>query len=312
MVKEFDGEVKLMIPGISYVVKAEDKDLTIAEIILKRLQISHSLLVKLKQQQKITVNGNQVFTNYLVKPGEIVQIDLNLIEENQISAENIPLDIVYSDDDFLVINKPAGMPVHPSRRHQSATLANAVAYYWQQQNKHLLFRPISRLDKDTSGLILIGQNQFAHQGLAKQLSQKQVLRAYVALVEGNIKTEAGTINFPIGRKEGSSIERTVLLDSNSDRGQTAVTHYRVLQQFKGYTLLALQLETGRTHQIRVHLSYLGHPLCGDTLYGGSSTLIGRQALHADKLSFLHPRFKQKLNFSIPLPTDMIKAINLLG
>lgn len=300
-------------PHLSYLVQSPEQNVTVAYILRTRLQLSRSLVTKLKQHSKIKVNGIAVLANYRVQPGDTVTVDLNLPEKNSIAPENLPLEIIYEDADFLVINKPPGMPVHPSRLHQSGTLANAVAYYWQQQDKHTLFRPINRLDKDTSGLILIGQNHFAHQGIAKQLAQKTVLREYTALVEGVITQDRGIIDEPIARKENSLVRVVVprSRDGVSAKGQRAITHFRVLQRFQTATLVALKLETGRTHQIRVHLSFIGHPVCGDTLYGGSTALLGRQALHAGLLSFWHPRTGKTLTFTCPLPADMQKAIALL-
>jgi 23S rRNA pseudouridine1911/1915/1917 synthase len=207
----------------------------------------------------------------------------------------------------MVINKPAGLSVHPSRGTVGGTLANAVTYYWQNRGLAMKFRPINRLDKDTSGLILVGKSQFAHQAIARQQRDGSVSRRYLAVVEGIVELEDGSIEAPIALQHPDQRQRIV-----SPRGRSAVTRYTVLQRFPGFTLLALTLETGRTHQLRVHLSFIGHPICGDTLYGRPCSLIERQALHAATLNFLHPRTGESLSFEALLPTDMIEMLKKIA
>lgn len=286
-----------------YTAGFSDQDTFLRDILSSKLSLSRSLVIKLKQQNKIKINGHLAHTNYRIKAGDMVTIDMELAEENKIIPEPIPLDIIYEDTDFLVINKPAGMSTHPSRLGSTGTLANAVTYYQQSQGRNTLFRPINRLDKDTSGLILIGNSQFAHQGVFNQIKGRSLERRYMALVEGVIEKGRGCIDFPIARQEDNSRQRIIRPD-----GDPAVTHYEVLERYQAHTLISLRLETGRTHQIRVHLSAIGHPICGDLLYGSASPLIARQALHAYKLRFRHPRSGEEVLLEVPLAGDIQAAV----
>ena len=292
--------------NLTYTATPLDQDTFLRDILSAKLLLSHSLIVRLKQQNKIKVNGYTAHVNYLIDTGDIITIDMDLTEESKIIPEPIPLDIIYEDVDFLVVNKPAGMSTHPSRKGGTGTLANAVTYYWQELGRNTLFRPINRLDKDTSGLILIGNSQFAHQGIFNQVKGRTIERSYIALVEGLIANDSGRIDQPIARQDDKSRRRIVHSD-----GHPAVTHYQVLDKYPGHTLLSLRLETGRTHQIRVHLSFLGHPICGDLLYGCTSPLIDRQALHANKLRFTHPRSGKEVILEVPLAADIQSAIDHL-
>ncbi len=291
---------------LTYTAGLLDQGTFLRDILSAKLLLSHSLVVRLKQQSKIKVNGSTAHTNYCINAGDIITIDMDLTEESKIIPESIPLDIVYEDVDFLVVNKPAGMSTHPSRLGGTGTLANAVTYYWQELGRNTLFRPINRLDKDTSGLILIGNSQFAHQGIFNQLKGRSIQRGYIALVEGAMAKDSDRIDQPIARQDDKSRRRIVHSD-----GQPAVTHYKVLEKYPGHTLISLRLETGRTHQIRVHLSFLGHPVCGDLLYGCASPLIDRQALHANKLRFTHPRSGKEVILEVPLAADIQSAVNHL-
>jgi len=291
---------------LTYTAGVLDQNTFLRDLLSNKLLLSHSLVTKLKQQSKIKVNGYAAYTNYHINTGDIITIDINLTEENRIIPEPVPLDIIYEDTDFLVVNKPAGMSTHPSRLGGTGTLANAVTYYWQNLGKNSLFRPVNRLDKDTSGMILIGNSQFAHQSIFNQMKGRNIERSYVALVGGEMVKDSGCIDQPIARQSDNSRRRIVSSD-----GHRAVTHYTVLNKYPGHTLLSLRLETGRTHQIRVHLSFLGTPLCGDTLYGYASPLINRQALHASKLRFIHPRTGKEVTINIPLAPDIQAAVDRL-
>jgi len=291
---------------LDYTFNPGDKYIYLREVLISHMQLSHSLLSKLKLQQKIRVNGQITFTNYKLQPGDQVTVNLDLEENNCIEPQYIPLDIVFEDEDFLLINKPPGMAVHPVKHIPDGTLANAVSYYWMQRGKFNLFRPINRLDKDTSGLILIGQSQYAHQAIFRQMKTGTIKRHYQALVEGVIQADKGCVDLPIARLNPRSCERTV--DSS---GKDALTNYTVLKRYEGYTLLLLTLGTGRTHQIRVHLCQLGYPICGDTRYGNSSPLINRQALHAGQLFFKHPRTDTTMNFEVQLPLDIVRLLENL-
>lgn len=291
---------------LTYKAGALDQDTFLRDILYNKLLLSHSLVVRLKHQRRIKVNGYPALTNYRIQAGDFITIDMDFTEENKIIPESIPLDIVYEDTDFLVVNKPAGMSTHPSRLGDTGTLANAVTYYWQGLGRNTRFRPINRLDKDTSGLVLIGNSQFAHQAIFKQKTGRIIERGYTALVEGAMAKDEVRINQPIARLDEKKRRRIVHPD-----GHPAVTHYKVLDKYPGHTLLSLRLETGRTHQIRVHLSFLGHPVCGDLLYGYASPLIDRQALHADRLCFIHPRSGKEVILDIPLAADIQRAVDHL-
>ncbi|MEA1961478.1 MAG: RluA family pseudouridine synthase [Bacillota bacterium] len=286
-----------------YLFDPADGYMFLRDVLISHLHLSHSLLTKLKRQQKIRVNGQITKANYPLQSGDLVTVDINLEETNHIEPQDIPLDIVYEDTDFLAVNKPSDMAIHPAPHMPDGTLANAVTYYWTQQGKTILFRPINRLDKDTSGLVLIGKSQWAHQALFQQQKQGLIHKRYQAIVEGNIEKDCGCIDLPIARIDQNRSPRTV-----DSAGKNAITHFTVLQRYEGFTLLSLTLETGRTHQIRVHLSHLGNPICGDVLYGTPSPFINRQALHAHELAFVHPRTGKTLQLIAPFPSDMITLI----
>jgi len=301
-----DGDEHMEQTPLTWTAGPIDEGRSLKDLLYSRLLLSHSLVTKLKQQHKIAVNGRPVFTNYQLRDGDLVSVDLDLGERSEILPEAAPLQIVYEDEDVLVVDKPAGMPVHPSKRHQVGTLANAVTYYWEQCGRSTLFRPINRLDKETSGLILIGKNQFAHQGIFRQQQEHLVARGYYALVEGVVSPDRGRIAEPIARREDGSRKRIV-----AAHGQPAVTNFAVLERFPQHALLQLHPETGRTHQIRVHLSLAGHPVCGDELYGRPSPLIARQALHAGEVTFNHPRSGLAITLTAALPEDMTAALSAL-
>ena len=226
------------------------------------------------------------------------------IQETE-SSRNIPpvcapLSIVYEDEDLIVVNKPAGMPIHPSLNNYTNSLANALAWYYQQQGKPFIFRCCNRLDRDTSGLTVVAKHLVSGNILSTMTKKKEVRREYLAVVRGHIVPESGTISAPLARKGGTIIERVV----DFDRGEPAVTHYRLVREANGHSLVALQLETGRTHQIRIHLKHLGFPLVGDYLYNPDMEYISRQALHSFRLSFPHPITGEAMDFTAPLPEDM--------
>ena len=248
----------------------------------------------------VLVNGETVKTNYKVKPDDVVTVSVPEAEPLDIEAENLNLEIVYEDEDVLVVNKPRGMVVHPAPGHTSGTLVNGLMY----QVKDLsgingIMRPgiVHRIDKDTSGLLMVAKNDKAHVSLVDQLVKKTVTRKYIALVHGHIPHDKGTVDAPIGRDPRDRQSMTVV-----DSGKHAITHFRVLERFGNFTLVECRLETGRTHQIRVHMKYIGYPLAGDPKYGPKKTIdFDGQALHAAVIGFIHPRTEEYLEFETPLP-----------
>lgn len=262
-------------------------------------QFSRSQIQKWVTDGNVTVNGQPVKPKYKLAVGDQVVVSPEAPQKIDLEPENIPLDIVYEDDDVLVVNKPQGMVVHPAPGHPNHTLVNALLYHSPLSTINGEFRPgiVHRIDKDTSGLLMVAKNDMAHRSLAAQLKAKTNQREYVALVHGVIKQEAGTIDAPIGRSRKDRKKQAIVSD-----GRHAVTHFKVLKRYRHYTLVSCRLETGRTHQIRVHMKSIGHPLAGDPLYGPRKTLTGKgQYLHARELGFKHPRTGKQLLFTAPLP-----------
>ena len=260
---------------------------------------SRSQIKQLLDGGNITVNGKTEKAKYKVKSGDVIRLEEPETKTLELRPENIPLDIVYEDDDVIVVNKPQGMVVHPAPGHDEHTLVNALLYHCPLSTINGTFRPgiVHRIDKDTSGLLMVAKNDKAHRSLAKQLKDKTNIREYVALVHGRIAEDEGTINAPIGRSLKDRKKQAVVKD-----GRNAVTHFEVLKRYRDYTLVKCILETGRTHQIRVHMKYIGHPLVGDPLYGPKKTIKGNgQFLHAGKLGFVHPTTGKLLIFEAPLP-----------
>jgi 23S rRNA pseudouridine1911/1915/1917 synthase len=258
----------------------------------------------------VTVNGESVKSNYKVSSGDKIQIQIPEPVELDVLPEDIPIDIVYEDEDVVVINKPQGLVVHPSAGHPNGTLVNALLYHVKDLSTiNGIIRPgiVHRIDKDTSGLLMVAKNDKAHVSLAKQLKDHTSLRKYVALVHGEIKHDRGTIEAPIGRSKADRKKQAVVED-----GKPAITHFEVLKRFDGYTLVELQLETGRTHQIRVHMAYIGYPLAGDPLYGPKKTIKGNgQFLHAKLLGFVHPTTGRQLVFEASIPEIFQKTLEEL-
>lgn len=268
---------------------------------LKGKGYPHAVMTHLKETPEgILLNGQWEYVNTRLSSGDFLEI--RLIEES--SSQNIqplyaPFSIVYEDADILVVNKPANMPIHPSINHYEHTLANAVCYYYENQGIPYTFRCANRLDKDTTGLTIIAKHMLSSAILSQDVANRAVHRKYLAIVKGETNN-FGTIDAPIGRKDASAILRVI----DYTHGEKAITHYEKIASKKGYTLLSLQLETGRTHQIRVHMASIGHPLIGDYLYHEASTELPRQALHSYCLEFYHPITKNLLHFTAPLPSDM--------
>ena len=281
------------------------------EYLKREMGISTRLIRSASIQKRIFINNEVVKMNRVIKNGEIIKIDLEKEESQNIAPEKIDIDIVYEDEDILVVNKKPFMVVHPTKTYQSGTLANGVINYFMESNQNCIVRLVSRLDMNTSGLIIISKNQFSHGMLSKAMSENKVEKRYLAIVHGIFKEKQGTIDKPIYRPEGIENGTRRVVD---ERGQRSITHYKVVEEFSDSSLVECKLETGRTHQIRVHLSYLGHPIYGDVLYGDGDNegdLIERQALHAYGLDFKSPRTEKELSLRADLPDDMKELIDKL-
>lgn len=279
----------------------EDTSGELIKEFLKKEEISHTALTDIKfKGGSILVNQEEVNVRYKLQTGDVLTVIFPPeIPSEGVTGENVPLTILYEDEFLLVINKPAGMNTIPSREHPAGSLANALVGYYQQAGLQATSHIVTRLDRDTSGLVLIAKQRHTHHLFSKRQQNGQVKRTYEAFAGGSLKPNSGTIVQPIGRKTDSIIEREV-----RDDGQYACTHYHVIKWHNGFTHLELRLETGRTHQIRVHMSYLGHPLLGDDLYGGDTSLIHRQALHCKQITFIHPFLREEMTFTAPLPRDL--------
>ncbi|WP_396953791.1 RluA family pseudouridine synthase [Niallia sp. MER 6] len=287
-------------------VMEEDGKIMLKEF-LKERSISKSALTDIKfKGGRITVNEVEQNVRYMVKRGDRISVLFPVEKPSEgLLPEEIPLNIIYEDDYLLIVEKPSGMNTIPSREHPSGSLANAVFGYYVKKGIAATTHIVTRLDRDTSGMVLIAKHRHVHHLLSEQQKARLVKRHYTALAEGLFSNKSGTINAPIGRCGDSIIKREVRED-----GQTAITHYNVLTQLSDFAAVELSLETGRTHQIRVHMSYISHPLIGDDLYGGSRYKLGRQALHCSRLAFIHPITQQEMEFSISLPEDMKRLFTL--
>lgn len=292
-------------------VSKEYEGATIREFLKEDLGLSSRLIRRSAIEKRILVNKKEVRMRYIVHAGDLVQINLQSDESQNITPEKMDLDIVYEDEDILVINKKPYMVVHPTKSYQSGTLANGVLFYFKETNQNCIVRLVSRLDMNTSGLIIIAKNQFAHMALSKEMEENNLEKRYLAIVHGNLKEKEGTIDAPIYRPDGEEFGTMRIVD---ERGQRSITHYKVIESFKDADLVECLLETGRTHQIRVHMKHLGHPIYGDTLYGfeGDEELMPRQALHAYGLDFKSPKTKDTLSLRAKLPEDMESLLKKVG
>ena len=291
---------------LTYTITEQDLPATIQEY-LQRKNYSSQVIKELKKmQESILIDGRWEYVRHQLTAGETLTIRIQ--EEN--SSEKIPpvqmdLNIVYEDEDIMVINKSADMPIHPSLNNYYNSLANGLAWYFEQQNKPFIFRCVNRLDRDTSGLTIIAKHMLSAGILSSMVAKREIHREYLAISKGHVLPEIGTIDAPICRVGDSIIERHV----DFEKGDRAITHYQLAEYKNGHSLLSIHLETGRTHQIRVHMKYLGFPLIGDSLYNpGSQDLIARQALHSHKLQFVHPITGEEMVFVAELPEDMRRIL----
>ena len=275
---------------------------------LKEKHYSHSVITQLKKTENgILINNEWAYVSHILKEGELLTIQLTEPDEAsscppdpKILPADLPIAVIHEDEDLLVLNKPAGMPIHPSMGHDQNTLANAVLHHAAKRQEFYPYRCINRLDRDTSGLTIIAKNAYSSCLLYEQMRNRLIHRTYYAIVEGSLPKN-GTVNAPIARKKDTIIARTV-----DAAGDPAITHFQMLAEYNGLSFVKLWLETGRTHQIRVHMLYIGHPLIGDFLYNPADHHMNRQALHAGELRLTHPITGQPLQFTAPLPEDMLQ------
>ena len=286
----------------NHTVTDEEYGMTVNEILRANFKFSARFKTKMKFQSLVDLNGVPV--KGYIKPEVFDVISVRLPEEtSDFPAENIPLDILYEDEDILVINKQPGIIVHPTKGHPTGTIANALMYYMNESEQSFKIRFANRIDMDTTGIIICCKNANSQNDISNQMRQGTTVKKYIALVQGEI-TEDMTIDLPVGRPTRESIQREVMFEG----GKEARTDLKVLRNFNGYTLVELTIHTGRTHQIRVHLSHIGHPICGDELYGGTDELITRQALHAYHLEFDHPITHEPMVIEAGYPADISAAI----
>ena len=281
----------------------------IREYLKMEMGLSTRLIRSASIDKRIFVNDVAVKMNRVLNEGEIIKIDLAKDESQDIAPEKMDIEIIYEDEDILVVNKKPFMVVHPTKSYQSGTLANGVINYFNESGQNCIVRLVSRLDMNTSGLIIIAKNQFSHGMLSREMSDNKVTKKYLAVVHGLLENEEGTIDLPIYRPEGTDFGIMRVVD---ERGQRSITHYKVVEKYENASLVECTLETGRTHQIRVHLSSIGHPIYGDSLYGSGDEeqdLINRQALHAYSLDFKSPRTGEILSLKSDLPEDIITLID---
>ena len=286
---------------LEYIVNENDKNKSINEILSSQFKLSTRLCTKLIKNKKIYKNKKVIDTRSLITIGDMITLDLNYTEDNSnIVPTNMNLEILYEDEWMIVVNKPARMPIHPSRLHYTDSLSNGIKFYFDSIGLAKKIRPVNRLDLDTSGLVIFAKCEYIQEAFVQQMSNKTFQKEYICFVDGILKQKIGSINLPIARKNCSIIERCI--DKNN--GHPSITHYEVIKEFQDYSLVQCKLETGRTHQIRVHMQAIGHPIIGDTLYGDKSPFIDRQALHSYEIQCIHPVTKEKLNFIAKLPKDM--------
>ena len=300
MIKIIEKENNVL--NMDYTIKSDDKN--ILQILKNRFGFSSNYIKYLKNNNLILLNNIPVYITHPIEHNNCLTIILPNDEESEnIVPLDYNLDILYKDKFLIIVNKPSNMPIHPSMNHYGDSLSNALKNYYLKHNYNFKIRPINRLDKDTSGIVLFAKYPFIQEQLSIQMKNNTFIKKYMAFVEGIFEPQSGIINLPIVRKNNSIIERTVDINDKTQKSQ-ASTIYKTIKCFDGYSQVEFQLISGKTHQIRVHSSHLGHPLIGDTLYGKPSDLISRQALHCYLVEFIHPITKQRIRITSKLPKDM--------
>lgn len=289
---------------ISY---TNEEEMTLKEVLLDKLNFSVRSLSKMKREKSVLVNGVYKKPSIKVYCGDLIEVKIEE-EKARFEPQDLNLQIIYDDFDIIMVNKPPFMVVHPTKSHYDKTIANGISYYIDNQKENVKIRFVNRLDMNTSGLVIVAKNAYAHHTLSIAMSANKVKKKYITVVDGTIEEDEGTINEPIYRQAEDSIKRII-----DERGQASITHYKVIERLKNATVLEVSLETGRTHQIRVHMAHIGHGIIGDELYYGcvDENLIDRQALHAYELEFEQPRTKEKLKFKAEIPKDMKELISKL-
>lgn len=289
---------------ISY--QVQDKELTLKKVLLDKLNMSVRFINKMKKDRNILVNSKYQTLSYETKVGDLIEVRIDE-ESNQFEPQNLDTQVMYEDFDIMMINKPPYMVVHPTKSHPDKTIANGLMFYLKDKKENPRIRFVNRLDMNTSGLLIVAKNAYAHHLLSQDMKENKVIKKYIAIVKGVIEEDSGTIDQPIYKEAEDTIKRIV-----DERGQKSVSHFNVIERLEDATIVQVLLETGRTHQIRVHLSHLGYGIIGDELYGHvDESLIKRQALHAHELEFNQPRTKEKIDFKAELPDDMKELINKL-
>lgn len=289
---------------LEYKITNQTKYKTIKQLLKEEFHISERLLKRLKKENQIFMNNFPVSINTSFNLNDVISVCLDFDEESEnIVPTKMKLNILFEDDSLLIVNKSAGIPVHPSMDHYTDSLSNGIMYYFNSIGLKRKIRIVNRLDKNTSGIVIFAKNEYIQECLIGQMKNNTFQKEYLAVLEGLLDKKFGTINAQIARKENSIIERQVSPD-----GKESITHYKVLKEYSNYSLVHFILETGRTHQIRVHSKYIAHPILGDTLYGKFSHLIERQALHSCKVIFIHPITNKKMEIIAELPNDIKKLI----
>ncbi|WP_081857072.1 RluA family pseudouridine synthase [Tumebacillus flagellatus] len=286
---------------VEHTITESEAGQTVEDVLTGTLSISRRMIQKLTRSKGIQLNRKPAFLSKKVRVGDVVRAALSFEEEAGLEPVEMPLNILFEDADLLVLNKPPFLLVHPTSPQQTGTLSHGLAYHYQQQGLSAKVRPVHRIDRDTSGLLVVAKTAFAHQHLDRQLRERELKREYLAIVDGTISEDSGVIDAPIGKNKLDPNLRAV----RPNAGEFALTRYLVRERYDNATLVHLELETGRTHQIRVHMTHIGHPLLGDRQYGSVGLeLIKRQALHAARLTLTHPTTGEVLTFDAPLPPDL--------
>jgi 23S rRNA pseudouridine1911/1915/1917 synthase len=287
---------------LDFRIETDQSGLKVIDVMVQFMDLSVRQVRNGKNRKQVLLNGRTVSVNAFVRTGDLLTFQME-VEENYFEPEAIPIEVIFENDDLIILNKQPFVVVHPTRSYPSGTMGNGLAAYFQSRGMNPKIRFINRLDRDTSGLLLIAKNPYAQHVVTEQMKLDEVEKRYLAVVHGKLEQDEGTIDAPIGRPDEEQVERTVMAE-----GQPSVTHFWVRERFEDATLVEVRLETGRTHQIRVHFRHLGHPLFGDVLYHEASEFINRQALHAFRLCFELPRSRAHMCFEAPLPEDFERLL----